>query len=214
MKAETTESAKEMLHLLRHLVSDSEEVYNGIVWQLVCCPFTPFLTLFGEILANKGPKLDADRQALAAMQELPVFLKKMGLRNTLAGKLERIAVVIVQHAESVVDTPQCKYEGFRGQFQDEYQTDSRLNIDPDSLAVQNMATPYPQDLWPGLANDFDWDSFLNHTTTTSFPYQVGSNDSSGDPMVPDAVEDTTLWTDMFLGDANIDWIGLGDTLSA
>jgi hypothetical protein len=106
MKAETTQSAKEMLYLLRDLVSDSEEVYNGIVWQLVCCPFTPFLVLFGEILANKGPKQEADWQALAAMQELPAFLRKMGVRNTLAAKLERIAVVIVRHAESVVYTPQ------------------------------------------------------------------------------------------------------------
>jgi hypothetical protein len=76
------------------------------VWQLVCCPFTPFLVLFGEILANKGPKQEADWQALAAMQELPAFLRKMGVRNTLAAKLERIAVVIVRHAESVVYTPQ------------------------------------------------------------------------------------------------------------
>lgn len=112
MRAETTQSAKEMLYLLRDLVSDSEEVYNGIVWQLVCCPFTPFLALFGEILANKGPKQDTDRQALEAMRELPTFLKKMGLRNTLAAKLERIAVVILQHAESVVHTPQCTHKSF------------------------------------------------------------------------------------------------------
>lgn len=110
MKAETTQSSKEMLYLLRDLVSDSEEVYNGIVWQLVCCPFTPFLALFGDILANKGTKQEADRQALAAMEELPVFLKKMGLRNTLAAKLERIAVVIAQHAQSIVHAPQCTYE--------------------------------------------------------------------------------------------------------
>jgi hypothetical protein len=102
-----------MLHLLPDLVSDSEEVYNGIVWQLVCCPFTPFLALFGEILANKGPKLEADWQALAAMQELPTFLKKMGVRNSLAAKLEHIAVVIVRHAESAVHTPQCTCELFR-----------------------------------------------------------------------------------------------------
>jgi hypothetical protein len=109
MKVETTESAKQMLYLLKDLVSDSEEVYNGIVWQLVCCPFTPFLSLFGDLLANKGSKHDADWQALAAMKELPGFLKKMGLRNTLAAKLERIAEVIVQHAESVVNAPQCEY---------------------------------------------------------------------------------------------------------
>lgn len=106
MKAETIQSAKEMLRLLKDLVSDSEEVYNGIVWQLVCCPFTPFLALFGEILATKGPKQEADWQALAAMQELPAFLKKMGVRNSLAAKLEHVAVVILRHAESVVHGPQ------------------------------------------------------------------------------------------------------------
>jgi hypothetical protein len=107
MKADTIRSAKEMLYLLPDLVSDSEEVYNGIVWQLVCCPFTPFLALFGEILANKGPKKEADWQALSAMQELPTFLKKMGVRNSLAAKLEHIAVVIVRHAESMVYEPEC-----------------------------------------------------------------------------------------------------------
>lgn len=125
MRAETMQSAKEMLYLLRDLVSDSEEVYNGIVWQLVCCPFTPFLALFGEILANKGPTQDTDRQALEAMKELPTFLKKTGLRNTLAAKLERIAVVIVQHAESVVHTPQCTYECFLWLFTDQHQTDHK-----------------------------------------------------------------------------------------
>lgn len=102
MRAETIQSSKEMLYLLRHLVSDSEEVYNGIVWQLVCCPFTPFLTLFDDLLADKEAA-HADRlAALTAMRELPVFLKKMGLRNSLARKLEGVAAAIVQHAESVV----------------------------------------------------------------------------------------------------------------
>jgi hypothetical protein len=62
-------------------------------------------------------------------------------------------------------------------------------------------------------DDFDWDSFLNHTTTASFPYQTEAN-VFGDESMPLASEaDTMLWTDMFLGDTNIDWIGLGDSLS-
>jgi hypothetical protein len=211
MKAETTQSSKKMLHLLRDLVSDSEEVYNGIVWQLVCCPFTPFLTLFGEILANKGPKLDADREALAAMQELPLFLKNMGLRNTLAAKLERIAVVIVQHAESVVGAPGCEY---RNQASGQHQTNSKSDTPLESMSAPSTATSYLHNNWPTTASDFDWDSFLNHTTTTSFPFQAGEQDSGGELIPLSAVEDATLWTDMFLGDANIDWIGLGDTLSA
>lgn len=95
---ETIQHAKEMLYLLKFLVSDSEEVYNGIVWQLVCCPFTPFLTLFGRLLDNGG-----DVEALAAMKELPVFLKNMGRRNTLAAKLTDVASTFVKHAESLVD---------------------------------------------------------------------------------------------------------------
>lgn len=103
MKSETIYCSKEMLYLLKNLVSDSEEVYNGIVWQLVCCPFTPFLALFGDLLANREAS-HADRlEALAAMRELPFFLKKMGLRNSLARKLEAVAATIVQHADSVVN---------------------------------------------------------------------------------------------------------------
>lgn len=102
MKSETISSSKRMLYLLQHLVSDSEEVYNGIVWQLVCCPFTPFLALFGELLASTGATTEEDEEALSAMKELPLFLKKMSLRNSLAARLQGIAVVFVQHAESVV----------------------------------------------------------------------------------------------------------------
>ena len=102
---ETISHAKEMLYLLKYLVSDSEEVYNGIVWQLVCCPFTPFLALFGQILDNKGAVRRDNVEALAAMKELPVFLEAMGRRNTLASKLHMIADVFVEHAESVVNPP-------------------------------------------------------------------------------------------------------------
>jgi len=106
LEPETISHAKEMLYLLKYLVSDSEEVYNGIVWQLVCCPFTPFLALFGQILDNKG---DVDRnnvEALAAMKELPVFLEAMGRRNTLAAKLTAVARTFVKHAESSLHSSQ------------------------------------------------------------------------------------------------------------
>lgn len=67
------------------------------------------------------------------------------------------------------------------------------------------------DVWPASSNDFDWDTFLNHTTTSSLSQSEGQG-TGGEPIHFGTSEDTTLWTDMFLGDANIDWIGLGDTL--
>lgn len=203
MKAETIQSAKEMLYQLRDLVSDSEEVYNGIVWQLVCCPFTPFLSLFGEILANKGPKQDADWEALAAMQELPAFLKKMGVRNSLAAKLEHIAVVIVRHAESVVHTPQRTCKLLLLSICNYNETDNQ------AVAGPNAEIPYPHEI-----NEFDWDTFLNHTMTSSLPHQDDEHGSGIEPNCSGVVEDTALWTEMFLGDPDIDWIGLGDTLFA
>lgn len=102
MRLRCIDSSKQMLHLLKDLVSDSEEPFNGIVWQLICGPFTPFLALFGEILSNGKGAIDENLDALAAMEQLPLFLKRMSERNSFAAKLERLAVVLLQHAKSVI----------------------------------------------------------------------------------------------------------------
>lgn len=102
MKRQCIESSRAMLHILDDMVSDSEEPFNGIIWQLVCRPFTPFLTLFGEILAWEDADAQEKELSLKAMERLPVFLNKMGLRNSLAAKLERVAVTFMQHARSIV----------------------------------------------------------------------------------------------------------------
>lgn len=88
--------------MLHDMVSDSEEPYNGIIWQLVCCPFTPMLVLFGDILSDGEGKLEEHKEALVAMQQLPAFLSGMSIRHSLAAKLQRIAEVFVQHATSVI----------------------------------------------------------------------------------------------------------------
>lgn len=102
MRAECIESSKRMLHLLGNMAPDSEEPYNGMVWHLLCGPFTPFLDLFGELLSNGKGDTEENMEALAAMEQLPVFLDKMSLRNSLAAKLQRIAMGLVQHARSVI----------------------------------------------------------------------------------------------------------------
>lgn len=102
MRTQCIDSSKQMLRLLEYMVSDFEEMYTGIVWQLLCGPFTPFLELFGEIISNGKGGPEESQDALAAMEVLPVFLRKMSSGNSLAAKLERIAVVFVQHARSVM----------------------------------------------------------------------------------------------------------------
>jgi hypothetical protein len=202
MRTQCIDSSKRMLLLLEHMVSDSEEPYNGIVWQLLCCPFTPFLALFGEILSNGMGESEENKEALAAMEQLPVYLGKMSLRNSLAAKLERIAVVFVQHARSVI-YPQ-------GTYVSERSGPRSIATDHHSAVGHHAseAAPGPSipigalpDPWPSTGNMLNWDSFFNHAMTApiSGQPQIGNHDAQP--------SDLTTWTYDFFGDAIVDWIG-------
>lgn len=103
-KADCIDASRRMLSLLPDMVSDSEEPYNGIIWMLVCCPFTPLLVLFGEVLSNGQGASEANVQSLDAMEKVPAYLKAMGFRNSLAKKLIHIAEALVAHANTVIST--------------------------------------------------------------------------------------------------------------
>ncbi|OQO11643.1 hypothetical protein B0A48_03370 [Cryoendolithus antarcticus] len=102
MKSESVSSSIKMLQVLPALVSDSEEVYNGIIWMMVCSPFTAFLTLFGEVVSASRTESTDHGAAIEAMEILPVFLNAMGVRNSLAAKLENVATVLLAHAKKAV----------------------------------------------------------------------------------------------------------------
>lgn len=55
----------------------------------------------------------------------------------------------------------------------------------------------------------DWDAFLNHTVSAQPEQHLFDNTNDtftgGDGGM-------ASWTDLFLGDANIDWIGFGDSM--
>ncbi|KAK6436406.1 hypothetical protein LTR95_007403 [Oleoguttula sp. CCFEE 5521] len=102
MIAEAISSSIKMLQILPALVSDSEEVYNGIIWMMVCSPFTAFLTLFGEVVSGSTTESTDHGAAVEAMAILPVFLKAMGVRNSLAAKLENVATTLLAHAKKVM----------------------------------------------------------------------------------------------------------------
>ncbi|KAF2651823.1 hypothetical protein K491DRAFT_76481 [Lophiostoma macrostomum CBS 122681] len=101
-------SSKAMLRVLEHLVSDGDEPYMLSVWQLLCCPFTPFLELFSEILSNGQGASEGNQETLATMQLLLTYLHTMSPSHTLATKLERIAEVFVRQAEAVIDPQAIK----------------------------------------------------------------------------------------------------------
>lgn len=105
MRAQCLDASKRMLHLLQNMAPQSKEPYHPIIWQLVCCPFTPLLILFCDILSNGKRNLEESKEALAAMEHLPEYLKELSSRNSLASRLEGIANVFVQHARSVLCRP-------------------------------------------------------------------------------------------------------------
>lgn len=84
------------------MAPESKEPYHPVIWQLVCCPFTPLLLLYGDIISNDKRNLDEKKEVLAAMERLPNYLKAISPRNSLAESLEGTAKVFVQHARSVI----------------------------------------------------------------------------------------------------------------
>ncbi|KAF2470016.1 uncharacterized protein BDR25DRAFT_343257 [Lindgomyces ingoldianus] len=181
MRTQCIDSSKQMLHLLKYMVVDFDEPYISIVWQLLCGPFTPFLELFGEIVSNGKANPEEKQENLAAMEQLPVFLGRMSSWNSLAAKLERIAVAFVQHAKSVMH-PQGTHAGEAA----------------PGLSIPNGALPDP---WPSTGNILHWDAFFNHAVTSpvSGPPQTGNYDAQ--------TIDLEAWTSDFFGDAMFDWIG-------
>jgi hypothetical protein len=90
----------------------------------------------------------------------------------------------------------------------------RLFPDTTFAATQTAASHSSED-WLNSAPDFAWDTFLNYTTNPSLPDQVeAAPDDGGVYMSSDYNGGVPPWTDMFLGDSNIDWIGLSDILTS
>ena len=106
------EASRRSLSLLDTLVSDSRDVYNGIVWQLLFEPFTPFFALLDHIrvLAHARERIRSSsstdnakkqedeaatvakmKESVDAMECLRTFLDKMTTRHPLAEKLRGVA---------------------------------------------------------------------------------------------------------------------------
>lgn len=84
---------------------ESKGPYHPIIWQLICCLFTPLLITSCDILSSGKQNSERNKEALAAMEQLPGHLKDISLRDSFAASLEGIAKVFVQHARSVIDCP-------------------------------------------------------------------------------------------------------------
>ncbi|KAH8807173.1 hypothetical protein F5884DRAFT_899619 [Xylogone sp. PMI_703] len=89
-------AARNAIWSLDKLVSTSSQVYNGIIWQLLYYPFTPFFVLFGNIIRDPlNPSAITDIKLLQATESY--FMQMTSIGN-MVGKLEKIANVFASLA--------------------------------------------------------------------------------------------------------------------
>ncbi|PWY94637.1 hypothetical protein BO94DRAFT_531578 [Aspergillus sclerotioniger CBS 115572] len=70
-------SAREAISLLPTMVSNWSSVYNGVVWQLLYFPFTPFFVIFENIIQHRGPSTDTIQQDLTLLCSTVTYFAEM-----------------------------------------------------------------------------------------------------------------------------------------
>ncbi|KAL2208626.1 hypothetical protein CC79DRAFT_1395599 [Sarocladium strictum] len=91
------EFSESMLNELKELPCLPNQPYQPFIWQLLCCPFTPFLVLFRTIMFDAD---DEKEGQLSAMRQLPKYLEEAKAITPLANKLQEVANVILRHAST------------------------------------------------------------------------------------------------------------------
>ncbi|KAL7794120.1 fungal-specific transcription factor domain-containing protein [Trichoderma afarasin] len=96
------QAARDAIMILPDLVSNSIHVYNGLVWQLLYYPFTPFFILFGHIMDN--PSAPSTPQDLELLQKTATYfnsMKQFGSLPAVSSKLEKTALVFCNLANFI-----------------------------------------------------------------------------------------------------------------
>ncbi|KAL6855638.1 fungal-specific transcription factor domain-containing protein [Trichoderma novae-zelandiae] len=101
-KDRRVQAARDAIILLPDLVSNSSHVYNGLVWQLLYYPFTPFFTLFGHIMDHpSAPSTQQDLDLLTTTATYFNSMKQFGSLPVVSSKLEKTARVFCNLASFV-----------------------------------------------------------------------------------------------------------------
>ncbi|KAK1763066.1 fungal-specific transcription factor domain-protein [Phialemonium atrogriseum] len=97
-------SAREAVSILPSMVSNWTSVYNGIIWQLLYYPFTPFFVIFGNIIREpRAPTAQQDLTLLStAVSYFASMRSQVNLLVNLSSKLEHVATVFLQLARRQV----------------------------------------------------------------------------------------------------------------
>lgn len=204
-RKDCVKSSREAVGLLDGLVSDSNEVYNGVVWCLLYCPFTPFFVLFGEVLSSGDAT--SRKLSLEAMQHLPNFMVKMAPRHPQAAKLHQISSSLVQQAKSVLAGKTA---------------DNKVVADESTGASTSKTQTQQEAASVGGAQDFQMSNIFDSSSILNFfnepPMSVrmtGSNlwtpdsmtsgsDLNGSVMLSDTLPEGVELSNMFM-QSDFDW---------
>jgi hypothetical protein len=131
-------SARAAINLLESLVSNSTAVYNGISWQLLYYPFTPFFVLFGKIVSDPHSKDTFDD--LQLLRKTVMFYLRMHNNHKSASKLENTAETFTRHAEGYVRYSMRK-KSVQVSAQDDAASNSSSNSKSPMLIKANSSIP-------------------------------------------------------------------------
>lgn len=165
------QAARDAISKLDKLVSTSAQVYNGVVWQLLYYPFTPFFALFGNIIrAPLATSVSSDINHLWATK---IYFAKMTSSGNMAGKLEKISEVFCSLARMYVEESGRKV---KVQKQPPIQQDYMSGIQTPALSDNDgIRIQMPND-------EFETNEFLSWLSTASLNQQdmLGVPDTYGD----------------------------------
>ncbi|PWY88274.1 hypothetical protein BO70DRAFT_419955 [Aspergillus heteromorphus CBS 117.55] len=95
------EFAREAIGILPSMVSNWSSVYNGVMWQLLYFPFTPFFVIFEHIIHHRGPlpALQRDLGLLAiTMNYFADMQSQVCLLATVCSRLQHAAAAFLRLA--------------------------------------------------------------------------------------------------------------------
>ncbi|KAJ5762003.1 Transcription factor [Penicillium nucicola] len=99
-------SAREAISILSSMVSNWSSVYNGVVWQLLYCPFTPFFVVFDNIIHPQDYHISTIDQDLGLLSATVNYFKamqsQMRLLATVCSRLEQTAAIFHKLAQNHV----------------------------------------------------------------------------------------------------------------
>lgn len=147
------QAARDATVTLKRLASTPAQVYNGIVWQLIYYPFTPFFVIFSNII--DAPLAITAASDVALLSATSSYLQEMVLLGNVAVNVQKIASVFAAVAGWYVRDMARRF-GCSAASADAVQSSREIN--------QSFATEAPRD-----------GNVLNSSDATA-SYCVGTSD--------------------------------------